>query len=390
MVRNFGDGEYSLRSVGIRRGREFGCTYFLNGNAALSQCGEDSLIAAAIAGGGQRERATYGEVRTEQLFDGANTFGDEQAVALTSMTTLEVARYSEETHAARRRREFGIGLALGEPNYGMGKTMRRILASALMAVTAAGCSVSTQQEKDLGAQYSQQINSQLPIVQDPEVNRYINVLGDSIAQLTARGGELDWKFYVVNSSEVNAFAVPGGYIYVNRGLIDRAKNLSELAGVLGHEIGHVVKRHSIKQMQQQQGAQVGVTLGCVLLNVCGTGIAQAGINVAGSAIFAKFSRDDETQADEVGIENVVRAGISPKGIPEMFQILLDERQSNPGAVELWFGTHPTEEGRIADTQAIINKIDPAILRSLTYDSPRFHDFKQRVQSLPAPPPQRKQ
>ena len=390
MVRNFGDGEYSLRSVGVRRGREFGCTYFLNGNAALSQYGEDSLIAAAIAGGGQRERATYGEVRTEQLFDGANTFGDKQAVALTSMTTLEVARYSEETHAARRRREFGIGLALGEPNYGMGKTMRRILASALMAVTAAGCSVSTQQEKDLGAQYSQQINSQLPIVQDPEVNRYINVLGDSIAQLTARGGELDWKFYVVNSSEVNAFAVPGGYIYVNRGLIDRAKNLSELAGVLGHEIGHVVKRHSIKQMQQQQGAQVGVTLGCVLLNVCGTGIAQAGINVAGTAIFAKFSRDDETQADEVGIENVVRAGISPKGIPEMFQILLDERQSNPGAVELWFGTHPTEEGRIADTQAIINKIDPAILRSLTYDSPRFHDFKQRVQSLPAPPPQRRQ
>ena len=390
MARNFGDGEYSLRSVGVRRGREFGCTYFLNGNAALSQCGEDSLIAAAIAGGGQRERATYGEVRTEQLFDGANTFSDEQAVALTSMTTLEVARYSEETHAAGRRGEFGIGLALGEPNYGMAKTMRRILASALMAVTAAGCSVSTQQEKDLGAQYSQQINSQLPIVQDPEVNRYINVLGDSIAQLTARGGELDWKFYVVNSSEVNAFAVPGGYIYVNRGLIDRAKNLSELAGVLGHEIGHVVKRHSIKQMQQQQGAQVGVTLGCVLLNVCGTGIAQAGINVAGTAIFAKFSRDDETQADEVGIENVVRAGISPKGIPEMFQILLDERQSNPGAVELWFGTHPTEEGRIADTQAIINKIDPAILRSLTYDSPRFHDFKQRVQSLPAPPPQRKQ
>lgn len=268
--------------------------------------------------------------------------------------------------------------------------MRRILAGALLAVTAAGCSVSTQQEKELGAQYSQQINTQLPIVQDPEVNRYINVLGDSIAGLTSRGPELDWKFYVVNSSEVNAFAVPGGYIYVNRGLIDRAQNLSQLAGVLGHEIGHVVKRHSIKQMQQQQGAQVGVTLGCVLLNVCGTDIAQAGINIAGSAIFAKFSRDDETQADEVGIENVVRAGISPKGIPEMFQILLEERQSNPGAVELWFGTHPTEESRIADTQAIINKIDPAILRSLTYNSPRFLDFKQRVQSLPAPPPTRKQ
>jgi predicted Zn-dependent protease len=142
-------------------------------------------------------------------------------------------------------------------------------------------------------------------------------------------------------------------------------------------------------MQQQQGAQVGVTLGCVLLNMCGSEIAQAGINVAGGALFAKFSRDDEAQADEVGIANVVRAGISPKGIPEMFQILIDERQSNPGAVDLWFGTHPTEESRIADTQAIINKIDPAILRSLTYDSPRFHDFKTRVKALPPPPPQRR-
>src|SRR5437764_11667235 len=263
-------------------------------------------------------------------------------------------------------------------------TMRRIIASALLSVTVAGCSVSTQQEVELGTQYSQQINSQLPIVQDPEVNRYINVLGDSIARLTARG-DLPWQFFIVNSAEVNAFAVPGGYIYVNRGLIERAKNLSELAGVLGHEIGHVVKRHSIKQMQQQQGAQIGVTLGCVLLNVCGTEIAQAGINIAGSAIFAKFSRDDETQADEVGIDNVVRAGISPKGIPEMFQILLDERQADPGSTELWFGTHPTEESRIADTQRIIDRIDPAILRTLTYDSPRFHDFKQRVQSLPAPP-----
>ena len=265
--------------------------------------------------------------------------------------------------------------------------MRRILAGALLTVTVAGCGVSTQQEVELGAQYSQQINAQLPIVQDPEVNRYINVLGDSIAKLTSRG-DLEWHFFVVNSDEVNAFAVPGGYIYVNRGLVERARNLSELAGVLGHEIGHVVKRHTVKQMQQQQGAQIGVTLGCILTNVCSSDVAQAGINIAGSAIFAKFSRDDETEADEVGIQNVVRAGISPKGIPEMFQILLDERQTNPGAVELWFGTHPTEESRITDTQRIIDQIDPAILRSLTYDSPRFHDFKQRVHALPPPPPSR--
>src|SRR5438552_5798435 len=159
--------------------------------------------------------------------------------------------------------------------------MKRILVGIAITSSLVGCGISQQQEVQMGQEYAQQINAQLPIVQDPEVNRYINVLGDSIARLTSRG-DLDWKFFVVNSSEVNAFAVPGGYIYVNRGLVERARNLSELAGVLGHEIGHVVKRHSIKQMQQQQGAQVGVTLGCVLLNVCGTGIAQAGINVAGT------------------------------------------------------------------------------------------------------------
>jgi beta-barrel assembly-enhancing protease len=266
--------------------------------------------------------------------------------------------------------------------------MRRILAGALLTATVAGCSVSTQQEVQLGTEYVSQINAQLPIVQDPEVNRYINVLGDSIARLTQRP-DLPWQFFIVNASEVNAFAVPGGFIYVNRGLIERAQNLSQLAGVLGHEIGHVIRRHSIKQMQQQQGAQIGVTLGCVLLNVCSSSVAQAGINVAGSAIFAKFSRDDEAEADEVGITNVVRAGISPKGIPEMFQILINERQTNPGGVDLWFATHPTEESRITDTQRRIAQIDPAILRTLTYDSPRFHDFKARVHALPPPPPPRR-
>jgi len=94
----------------------------------------------------------------------------------------------------------------------------------------------------MGQSYAQQVNAQLPIVQDAELNRYINVLGDSIAKLTSRG-DLDWHFYIVDSPEVNAFAIPGGFIYINRGLIERSDKLDELAGAIGHEIGHVVKRH---------------------------------------------------------------------------------------------------------------------------------------------------
>src|SRR5262245_9304450 len=263
--------------------------------------------------------------------------------------------------------------------------MKRILSSALLAVTIAGCGVSTQPEIQMGQDYSAQINAQLPIVRDPEINRYINVLGDSIAGLTSRGQELEWHFYVVDAPEVNAFAVPGGYIYVNRGLIERAQKMDQLAGVLGHEIGHVVKRHSIKQMEQMQGAQIGVTLGCVLLSACNSDLAQAGINIAGGAIFAKFSRSDEAEADEVGVQNVVRAGINPNGIPEMFQILINERSRNPSAVDNWFATHPTEESRITDTQRMIAQINPAILRTLTSDSPAFHTFQARVRALPPSP-----
>lgn len=235
----------------------------------------------------------------------------------------------------------------------------------------------------MGAEYAAQINAQLPIVQDAEINRYINVLGDSISRLADDRG-LDYQFYIVNAPEVNAFAVPGGFIYVNRGLIDRTQSLSQLAGVLGHEIGHVVRRHSVQQMEKAQGANIGLVLGCTLINICGSEAAAAAINIGGTALFAKFSRDDEREADVEGIRNVVRAGIHPRGIPEMFRILLNERQRNPGAVEGWFATHPGEEERIRETEAMIAAIDPAILRTLTTNTNNFAAFKSRVRSLPAP------
>jgi predicted Zn-dependent protease len=266
--------------------------------------------------------------------------------------------------------------------------MRRLLTGALLAVTMTGCSVSTQQEVEMGTQYAQQINSQLPIVQDPEINRYINVLGNQIAQRADQRG-LQYRFYVVNAREVNAFAVPGGYIYINRGLIERTNSLSQLAGVLGHEIGHVVRRHSVQQMQKAQGANFGVVLACVLTSICNSDVGQTAINVGGTALFAKFSRDDENEADQEAIRNVMRAGIHPRGIPEMFQILINERNRQASAVESWFATHPLEEDRVERTRRVIAQIDPATLRSLQYDSQAFHNFRNRVRSLPAPPPMRR-
>jgi predicted Zn-dependent protease len=266
--------------------------------------------------------------------------------------------------------------------------MKRI-AILFAAIVLSGCAVSQQQEVQMGQQYASEIAQQLPLIDDPAIVRYINVLGDSIANVTSRR-DLDWHFFVVNSSEVNAFAVPGGYVYVNRGLIERAASMDELAGVLGHEIGHVVKRHSVKQMQQQQGANFGITLACILTSVCNNQATGTLVNLGATAMFAKFSRSDEAEADEQGFKNVVAAGISPVGLVTMFQKLIAERKATPGAVDAFFATHPLEEDRIADVQNLINTLTPAQLKSLTKDTPNFHTFKDRLATLPAAPQARQQ
>jgi predicted Zn-dependent protease len=265
--------------------------------------------------------------------------------------------------------------------------MKRFIIGIAVTCSLVGCGVSQQQEVQMGQEYAQQINAQLPIIQDPEVNRYINVLGDSISRLTSRK-DLDWHFFIVDSKEVNAFAVPGGFVYVNRGLIERADKMDEVAGVLGHEIGHVLRRHTIKQMQKGQAANVGITLACVLTGVCGNQAASAAIQVGGGALFARFSRGDEAEADQEGFDNVVRAGISPEGMVSMFQKLLEERKTRPAGVESWFLTHPLEEDRITAIQARINQLPPNRLASLGTDTRNFHTFKARLQSLPPSPPPR--
>jgi predicted Zn-dependent protease len=266
----------------------------------------------------------------------------------------------------------------------MKKTLWLLSSTALLFGCASAGSVSTQDEVQIGAQEAQQVNAQLPMVNDAQINNYVNTLGNRIARLTSRGNELNWQFQVVNSSDVNAFAIPGGYIYVNRGVIERASNMSELAGVLGHEIQHVVKRHTVKQMAQAQNANTGVGLLCAITSVCNSGVAQAGIQVAGTAVFAKFSRTDEIQADEGGFDNVLRAGIDPRGMLTFFQKLLNEGGSGSAG---WFADHPGTTDRIADIQKKISQVPASQLRGLQRDESAFQTIKARVNRLgPAPKP----
>jgi len=257
-----------------------------------------------------------------------------------------------------------------------------VLIAALFG--GAGCSVSDQQEVAIGEQDATEINAQLPLVSDPQITGYVEHLGQRIASGTSRA-DLKWHFYVVNTNDVNAFALPGGFIYVNRGLIEQTERLDQLAGTLGHEIGHVVRRHAVEQMKKQTGASIGVSLLCTLTRVCEHAGSQIVINAAGSALFARYSRHDEAQADSEAVENVVKAGIDPRGIPELFQILLRERERSPTRVDAFFASHPLEESRISATEQQIAQIDRNRLNGLADDDPSFPVFKQAVAALPAPP-----
>ena len=266
----------------------------------------------------------------------------------------------------------------------MTRTLSRALILLGTLVAATGCSVSEQQEVELGRSYAAQVDSQLPLVSDPAIVGYVQAIGERIASRTSRAN-LDWRFRVVDSKEVNAFALPGGFIYVNRGLIERTERMDQLAGMLGHEIGHVVRRHSAEQMERRGGANVGLAVLCTLTNICESQAAQIAIDVGGSAWFARHSRADEAEADSAAVANVARSGINPDGIPELFRIILRERERQPSRLQAFFASHPIEEERIAATEQMVQAIDPLIRRDLARDDEGYRELKRRLAELPPSP-----
>jgi predicted Zn-dependent protease len=256
------------------------------------------------------------------------------------------------------------------------------LALGALALTA-GCSVSENDERAIGAEEAASVDSQLPILRDSVVTAFVTKLGQSIASRTSRA-DLEWRFAVVNTADVNAFSLPGGYIYVNRGLIESSDSLDELAGVMGHEIGHVVRRHSVRQLQKAAKRDVGVVLLCTLTRACHTLGGAVAVQVGADAMTARYSQHDETEADSEAVVNSVRAGFDPEGLPAFLKWMLEHRTDQLTPIDAFFATHPTDEARIAVLERRIAGLGRS-QQALVRDTPEFQAVREHLRALPPPP-----
>ncbi len=230
------------------------------------------------------------------------------------------------------------------------------LALAVLAVWLITCAVnpvtgkrefmllSEADESALGQQTDAEVIASYGSYEDAELNAYVAQLGKKMAALSHRPN-LAWQFKVLDTPVVNAFAVPGGYVYVTRGILSYLNTEAELAGVLGHEIGHVTARHTAQQYSRSQLASIGLGVGSILSEDFRkyAGLAQVGV----SLLFLRFSRDNERQADDLGVEYSSKTNYNAYAMADFFNTL--ERMSpssGSSGLPAWFSTHPNPEDRI--------------------------------------------
>jgi predicted Zn-dependent protease len=211
---------------------------------------------------------------------------------------------------------------------------------------------SEAQEIAMGREADAQIVAQLGLVDDPALQGWVNGIGQRLAAKSERPG-LPWSFKVIDDPMVNAFALPGGYIYVTRGILGHLKSEAELAAVLGHEIGHVTAQHGVNQMSKAQLATGGLLVGTILAPEAGQAVgqvAQAGLGV----LFLKYGRDDERQADDLGLRYMVNGGFETREMPAVFELLRRVGQSGgAGRIPNWLASHPDPELRRERSERLI-------------------------------------
>lgn len=224
------------------------------------------------------------------------------------------------------------------------------LAHGCAAIGLGGFNViSIEEEWELGRQIEAELAQELPLSSDAVVTGYIRQLGRSIVAQTPMAN-LEWRFHVVESEDINAFNAPGGLVYVNTGLITEAGDVSELIAVIGHEVGHGVARHGTQRISQQYG--LAVLAGVVLGQDPGV-LREIVASIVAAGAMAQFSQQDEFEADDMGIRFTADAGFHPDGMVRFLERLLALRDSRPGTVERIFASHPPTRARIERGEARI-------------------------------------
>ena len=266
-----------------------------------------------------------------------------------------------------------------------GRAARSALAAAAIAALLAlpGCgSLSVQEEQQLGAEMARDARKHLDFVREQVVVGYVEQIGRGLVK-AAGPQPFTYHFHVVEDPELNAFAAPAGYVYVNTGTILAAANASELAGVIAHEVGHVALRHIANNYNKQRGAGLLYQLGAVAASIFvpgpGAAAAQLGGQLAAMGVLNSFSRQAESEADAFAVKVMPVAGWNPEGLVSFFQTLQQQTKGG-GRPPEFLSNHPATESRIEATSALIREAKlPENLRQS--DGGKLEIIQRRIQIL---------
>jgi predicted Zn-dependent protease len=236
---------------------------------------------------------------------------------------------------------------------------------------------SLETEIRMGKQYAMQVEQGVKLVQDPVVTEYVNRIGQNLVRNS--DAQVPFTIKVIDSDEVNAFALPGGFFYVNSGLILAADEEAEMAGVMAHEIAHVAARHGTRQMTRAQWANIGT----IPLIFIGGGIGYGIYEAAGLGLpltFMKFQRNFEAEADYLGLQYMYKTGYDPQAFISFFEKIQAKEKKKPGTLAKAFASHPQTPDRIEKSQQEIATILPAKAQYIVSTS-EFDDVKSRLATI---------
>jgi len=249
-----------------------------------------------------------------------------------------------------------------------------MLLAALVMIGAGGCQsarnfsfFSTAQEVEIGKQVSTEVEQQNKLLADPAVVNYVSQVGEKVAAKATRQ-DVDYAFKVIdNPKEINAFAVPGGNIYVYSGLLTQMKTESELAAVLGHEVAHISQRHSMKALTRQATFELVLS---VVLGENAPAWQSTLADIGGSLTFLKFSRADETEADREGLSYMYNAGYDPQGMVDLLTMFTTLQQNEPSKIQVFLSSHPAPQERVGEVKGLIKtgNLDGGIVNARQYEA----------------------